>query len=130
MYRCIVICCFIYATANTPNITDTTPLSSTSFTVNWTITDPTHNYIITWTNLNTGVMYNVTVPENTSSYTVTGLNGIDNYNVSVTAIYSGGMIMSDTVTIYGKNVITILCTYIILMICMFDNVDVCMYSYS
>ena len=39
-----------------PNITGITPLSSTSFTVSWTITDPDHNYIVTWTNLHTGVM--------------------------------------------------------------------------
>ena len=83
-----------------------------------------------WTNLYTDVTNYTTVPENTSNYTVTGLNGINNYNVSVTANYSGGMIMSDNVTIYGKNVIAILCTYIILIICMFDDVDVCMYSYS
>ena len=50
-------------------------------------------------------MDNTTVPENTSSYTVTGLNGIDNYNVSVTANNSEGMMMSDTVTVYGKNFI-------------------------
>ena len=88
-----------------PNITETTLLSSTSFTVNWTITDPNDNYIIIWTNLNTGVMDNTTVSENISSYTVTGLNGIDNYNVSVTANNSEGMMMSDTVTVYGKNFI-------------------------
>ena len=76
-----------YSSSSTtvPTITVPTPLSSTSFIVNWTITDPDHNYIVTWTNLHTGMMSNVTVPENTSSYMVTGLNGIDNYNVSVTA---------------------------------------------
>ena len=90
-----------------PNITGTTPgpLSSTSFTVSWTITDPNHNYIITWTNLRTGMMEgSMTVPENTNSYTVTGLNGIDNYNVSVAASNSCGMMMSDPITVYGKNV--------------------------
>ena len=86
-----------------PNITGTTPLNRTSFTVNWTITGPNHNYIITWTNLNSNVMENTTVAENTSSYTVTGLNGIDNYNVTVTANYSDGMMMSDPITVYGKN---------------------------
>ena len=88
-----------------PTITDTTPLSNTSFTVSWAITDPNHNYIITWTNLRTGMMEDsVTVPENTNSYTVTGLTGIDNYNVSVTANNSCGMMMSDPNTVYGKNV--------------------------
>ena len=88
-----------------PTITGTTPLSSTSFTVNWTITDPNHNYIITWINLRTGMMEgSMTVPENTNSYTVTGLNGVDNYNVSVAANNSCGMMMSDPITVYGKNV--------------------------
>ena len=87
-----------------PTITGTTPLSSTSFTVSWTITDPNHNYIITWTNLHTSMMEgSMTVPENTNSYTVTGLNGIDNYNVSVTANNSCGMMMSDPITVYGKD---------------------------
>ena len=95
---------------NTPNITGITPLSSTSFTVNWTITDPSHNYTITWINLNTGDMNYTTVPMNTNSYTVKGLNGINNYNVSVTAIYSGGMMMSIPITVYGKNLL--LCIYI------------------
>ena len=88
-----------------PYITGTTPLSSTSFTVNWTITDPSYNYTITWINLHTGMMEgSITVPGNTNSYTVTGLNGIDNCNVSVTANNSCGMMMSDPITVYGKNV--------------------------
>ena len=80
-----------------------TPLSSTSFTVSWTITDPDHNYMVTWTNLHTGMMSSVTVPGNTNSYMVTGLNGVDNYNVSVTANNSCGMMMSDPAIVYGKN---------------------------
>ena len=101
-----------------PNITRTTPLSSTSFTVSWTITDPDHNYIITWTNLNTGVISSMTVPENTNSYTVTGLNGIDNYIVTVTANNSCGMMMSDPITVYGKNVHIVhsICTYICILV--------------
>ena len=87
-----------------PTIAVPTPLSSTSFTVSWTITDPNHNYIITWTNLRTGMMEgSMTVPENTNCYTVTGLNSIDNYNVSVTANNSCGMMMSDPITVYGKD---------------------------
>ena len=85
-----------------PTFTGITPLSSTSFTISWTITDPDHNYIVTWTNLRTGMMSSVTVPENTNSYMVTGLNGVDNYNVSVTANNSCGMMMSDPITVYGK----------------------------
>ena len=87
-----------------PSITETTPLSNTSFTVSWTITDCDHNYIVTWTNLHTGMMDNITVPENTNSYMVTELNDTDNYSVSVTAINSCGMMMSDPITVYGKNI--------------------------
>ena len=101
-----------------PNITGTTPLSSTSFIVNWTITDPDHNYIVTWTNLHTFVIDNMTVPENTSSHMVTGLDGVSNYNVSVTANNSCGMMMSEPVTVYGMltYVYTYICTYTILEI--------------
>ena len=84
-----------------PTVT-VTPLSSASFTVSWTITDPDHNYIITWTNLRTGMMDNMTVSEITNSYIVTGLSGMDNYNATVTANNSCGMMMSDPITVYGK----------------------------
>ena len=79
-----------------------TPLSSRSFTVSWTITNPDHNYVVTWTNLRTGMISSVTVPENTNNYTVTGLDGVDNCNVSVAANNSCGMMMSDSITVYGK----------------------------
>ena len=88
----------------TPTFTGITPLSSTSFTISWTITDPDHNYIVTWTNLHTGMMSSVTVPENTNSYMVTGLNGVDNYTVTVTANNTSGMMISDPFTVYGKNI--------------------------
>ena len=56
-----------------------------------------------WTNLNTGVMDSYTVTENTNSYNVTGLNDIDNYNVTITAVGVCGMITtSDPVTVYGE----------------------------
>ena len=106
MYICTYIIIHYTFTAppiTSPSITGITPLSSTSFTVSWTITDPDHNYIVTWTNLHTGMMSTVTVSENTNSYIVTGLNGMDNYNVSVTANNSCGMMMSDPATVYGKN---------------------------
>ena len=83
-------------------ITRTIPVDTKSFTVNWEVTDSNHKYIITWTNLLTGVKENVTVSENTNEYKVTGLSGIDNYDVTVTAINSCGMMMSDPVTVYGK----------------------------
>ena len=98
----LLIFCVIVPPPTAPTITVPTPLSSTSFTVSWTITDPDHNYKVTWTNLRTGMMSSVTVPENTNSYMVTGLNGIDNYNVSVTANNSCGMMMSDPITVYSK----------------------------
>ena len=82
---------FIALPTTAPAVAVVPPVNSTSFTVSWTITDPDHNYIVTWTNLHTGMMSSVTVPENTNSYMVTGLNGVDNYNVSVTANNSCGM---------------------------------------
>ena len=102
MCTCYVFVTYIVPPATAPPITIPTMLSSRSFTVSWTITDPDHNYIVTWTNLRTGMMSSVTVPENTNSYTVTGLSGVDNYKVSVTANNSCGMMMSDPITVYGK----------------------------
>ena len=78
------------------------PLSSTSFTVNWTSSVLNNNYTVIWTNLHTGVMYNRTVPGNTNSYTVTGLSGGVNYNVSVAAVNMCEMMTSDPVTVYGE----------------------------
>ena len=100
---CVYACKFCTTAPPTVPTIIPTPLTSTSFTVSWTITNPDHNYIVTWTNLRTGMMSSVTVPGNTNSYMVTGLNGIDNYNVSVTANTSCGMMMSDPATVYGKN---------------------------
>ena len=88
-----------------PNITGTTPLSSTLFTVNWTKSNTNHDIIIViLTNLRTGEICTIAVPENTNNYNVTGLNGIDNYNVIVAANNSCGMMMSNPITVYGKNV--------------------------
>ena len=102
-YVYVHTCCIcITAPLTAPNITVLTPLSSTSFTVKWTITDPDHNYIITWTNLRTGMISSVTVPENTNSYMVTRLSGVDNYNVIVTAKSSCELMMSDPAIVYGK----------------------------
>ena len=78
-----------------------TPLSNTSFTVNWTISDPNYSYTVIWTNINTGVVDNITVPENTNSYTVTGSSVNDNYNVSVAIVGVCGMMTSDPITAYG-----------------------------
>ena len=78
------------------------PLSSTSFTVNWTLSAPNNNYTVIWANLHTGVMYNRTVPGSINSYTVTGLSGDVNYNVSVAAVNMCGMNESDFVLAFGK----------------------------
>ena len=83
-----------------------TPLSNTSFTVTWTISDHNYSYTVIWTNLNTGVMNSFTVPENTNSYNVTGLSDHDNYNVSVAIVGVCGMITSDPIIVYGKSIYT------------------------
>ena len=79
-----------------------------SFTIKWTITNSSniHSYIITWTNLHNDDMDNIEIQGNIYSYEVTGLNGVDNYNVSVTAKNKCGMIESDPITVYGKNITT------------------------
>ena len=51
-------------------------------------------------------MDNIEVQGNIYSYEVTGLNGVDNYNVSVTAKNKCGMMESDPITVYGKNITT------------------------
>ena len=97
----------IYTTAvptSPPSITSVTSLSNTSFTVNWTISDPNYSYTVIWTNLITGVMNSFTVPENINSYTVTGLSDDTNYNVSVAAVNMCGDKTSDPITVYGKSV--------------------------
>ena len=48
------------------------------------------------------MMSSVIVPENTNSYMVIGLSGVDNYSISVTANNTSGMMMSDPFTVYGK----------------------------
>ena len=92
----------------TPNLTKPTNLMNSSFIINWTMTNPSdiHSYIITWTNLHTGDMDNIEVQRNTTSYNVSGLNGVDNYNVSVAAKNPCGMMESDSITVYGKVVHT------------------------
>ena len=47
-------------------------------------------------------MDNIEVQANTTSYTVIGLNGVDNYNVSVAAKNPCGMMGGDSITVYGK----------------------------
>ena len=90
-----------------------TPLSNTSFTVNWIISDPNYSYTVTWTNLNTGVIDSYIAAENTNSYSVTGLSDNDNYNVTITAVGVCGIITSDPVIVYGKYVSTYAYTYML-----------------
>ena len=95
-------CCLLSGLPSSPpNITAVAPLSNTSFTVNWTIPDPSYNYTVIWTNLNTSVVDNFTVSGNTNSYTVTGLSEYDNYNVSVAIVGLCGMMTSGSITVYG-----------------------------
>ena len=78
-------------------------LNSTSFTVNWTIPDPSYSYTVIWTNLNTSVVNSFTVPENTNNYTVAGLGGNTTYNVSISIVdVCGIMITSDIITVNSK----------------------------
>ena len=108
---------YIESPSSLPQVTAVTPLSDTSFTVNWTISDDSvaiYNFSVIWTNLRTSAMNSSTVPEDTNSYTVTGLSDNDNYNVSITAVGVCGMIISDPVTVYGKNVHVYICVYVLL----------------
>ena len=111
LYVCINICnmyliLVIVPPMATPTVTESTNLMNSSFTINWTITNSSniHSYIITWINLHTGDMDNMTVPKHMTSYNVSGLSGVDNYNVSVAAYNKCGMMESDSITVYGKDV--------------------------
>ena len=110
MYARMFIVYFLHTAALSmtapPNITSVRVLNSTSFTVNWEATGLDDNYIlVTWTNLHTGMKEgNVTVSNIINSHTVTGLSGIDNYNVSIAVNNSYGMMMSDPITVYGKSI--------------------------
>ena len=90
-----------------PTLNEVVPSSSTSFAINWTINNTNYDVIVILTNLRREEISITTVPMymvNTNIYNVAeGLNGFDNYNVSVATINVCGMMMSDTVTVYGKN---------------------------
>ena len=98
------LCTTAAAPMTAPNITGITPLSNTSFIVNWTITDPDHIYIMTLINMSSDRMdsMSMTVTGSTSIHMATGLDGDSNYTVSVTANNSCGMMMNDSVTVYGR----------------------------
>ena len=103
----IIICLIlvIVPPATAPTLAEPSNLMNTSFTINWTITKSsyTQSYLITWNNLHNGDIDNVEVQGNTTSYNVTGLNGVDNYNVSVAAKGLCGMMESDSITVYGED---------------------------
>jgi len=102
----LFICVCLITSDIVPVITKVTSINSSSFTVNWTSLVLNNNYTVIWTDFHTGVMYNRTVPGNTNSYTVAGLSGDVNYNVSVAAVNMCGMMTSDPVTVYGECVVT------------------------
>ena len=79
-----------------------TPLNNSSFTINWTISNPNHSYTVIWTNLNTSVMDSFTVPQNTNSYIVTGLSDNYTYNVSIATMDVCGTITSDPITVNSE----------------------------
>ena len=87
-----------------PEITAVMPLNSTSFVVNWTITDPNNKIMVIWSNLRTGMMRYITAPENTNCFTVTGLNSDDNYKVGVIVPNVREIMKGNFVTVNGKNV--------------------------
>ena len=82
-----------------------------TFYVTWAMSDPDYNYTVIWTNLNTSVMNNFTVPQNTNSYIVTGLSDIYNYNVSVAAVGVCGITTSDPIIINCECVYACICMY-------------------
>ena len=87
-----------------PEITAVTSLNSTSFAVNWTITDPNNKIMVIWSNLRTGMMSYITAPENTNCFTVTGLNSDDNYKVGIIVPNVREIMKGNFVTVNGKNV--------------------------
>ena len=88
-----------------PTITLVQPLDRVSFSVYWISPDPSYMYQISWVNLNTNQRIDTIVSQRESTYTVTGLSGEDNYNVSVAAVNECGMMLSDAVTVYGELII-------------------------
>ena len=95
-------CTYLGLPSSPPDDIVIKPLSSTSFAINWIISNPKYSYIVTWTNIHTGAAEgNAALPENTNSYTVKGLSHSTVYNVSVTAVGVCGTITSDPITVYG-----------------------------
>ena len=83
-------CSHLGLPSNPTNIT-VSSLIIGSITISWTISDPSYSYTVIWTNLNSGAMKSFTVPQSSSSYTVTGLSDNDNYAVSIATVDVCGM---------------------------------------
>ena len=92
-------------------------MSNTSFSVTWALSDPDYNYTVIWTNLNTSMMSNYAVPQNTSSCIVTGLSDIYNYSVSIAAVGVCGLTTSDPITVNCE------CVYAYIRICMYTKLS-------
>ena len=114
IYYFVYHLCTVESTMTASTILGVEVSCNASFIVRWTLTAPDHNYIVTWTNLRTGVTSSVTAPENTSGYTITVLTSLDlEYNVTVTAYSSCGMKASDPYIVDCKHVCVYVYSYII-----------------
>ena len=80
-----------------------------------------------WSNLNTNQEISVTGIHNTTNFTVTGLSGDANYNVSVAAVNMCGIMTSDPVTVYGEyhSCICVTIYIIILYAVILNNKHIC-----
>ena len=133
-----VVCLFAYAfihpivfPSSSPQNISVIPLSSTSFMITWSVSDPSYDYTVVLTNLNTGVMYSFTVRDNGNGCVVTDLNvdasvmsctfqdnenscnvtnlSVDaNYNVSIAAVNVCGNKTSDPITVYNGKYLNVL----------------------
>ena len=122
---CLFTYIFIHPIAlpsSSPQGISVTPLSTTSFMITWNMSDPNYDYVVIWTNLNTGVMYDCTVQDNGNSCDATdssvmyncpvqnneiscnvrGLSDDANYNVGVAVVNMCGNKTSGPITVYGK----------------------------
>ena len=85
-----------------PIVTAVTQLSNGSFNVTWSISEYNYNYTVTILNLNTSAVSSFEVPENSNSYSVTGLSDNANYTVSITAVDECRMLTSDPFIVNGE----------------------------
>ena len=101
--------------SSSPQNVSLTPLSSTSFMITWSVSDPVCNYTVMWTNLNNSMtdsctvscnvdaseMCNCTeVQDNEISCNVTVSSDVANYDVSVSVGNMCGSKTSEPITVY------------------------------